>query len=119
MAVYLVPDGERAQVRGGIVLAGAGVVSIPVRIPRSDVLLEPIENVLPQAGLMVVHEHGCGNVHRAHEHHPFVDAGRASTFLDFISDVDDLLTALGIEREVVGMCLHGSRLSALGQRVIC
>jgi hypothetical protein len=45
-------------------------------------------------------------VHRRHKHHPFLDPGSGSAFLDFFRDVDDLLPLLGIERQVRGMSVH-------------
>src|SRR5437773_6455228 len=70
---HLVAHGQRSQVGSGVVFAGSGVVAIPVGVPWSDVFLQPIENVLPEAGLVIVDEHGGGDVHRGDEHHAVVE----------------------------------------------
>src|SRR5690348_16234705 len=52
-----VPNRDRSQMGRGIVFASPAVVTVLVGVPRSDRLLEPIEDILPQIRLMVVHEH--------------------------------------------------------------
>src|SRR6266852_8322007 len=51
----LVPDGEAPQVRGGVVFAGL-VVPVARRIPRRDRPFEPLQDVVPQSGLVIVRE---------------------------------------------------------------
>src|SRR2546423_15402218 len=46
---------EGSQMRRGIVLTRPRIVAIAVRLPGGDVLLQPIEDVLPQAGLVIIH----------------------------------------------------------------
>src|SRR5919198_1811271 len=102
----LVADSKRTQVSGGVVLAGTAVMPVAVGLPRRDVVLEPIEDVLPKAGLMIVHEHRRGDVHRRHEDHALVNVGSRATSIDTVRDVDDLLAAFRVEGEIVGMGLH-------------
>src|SRR5690349_22545250 len=100
-------DGERSQMRSGVVLSGAAVVTIRIGIPWGDALLEPVEDVRPEAGLVVIDEDGRGDVHRRDEHHPLRDAGGGAAGLDVIGDVDDLLAFRGLEGSVGGMYAHG------------
>src|SRR4051812_25782618 len=67
-------DGERTEVRGRIVLTRARVVTVPPRVPGRDGGFEPLEDVLPEAGLMVIHEDRRRNVHRGDEDHSFCDS---------------------------------------------
>src|SRR6266550_3212194 len=53
---HFVTNRQRAQVRRGIVLTGAAVVPVILRRPRSDSSLQPVEDVLPQSRLVIVHE---------------------------------------------------------------
>src|SRR6476660_7930725 len=69
----LVADGDRAEMRRGVVLARAAVVAVSLGVPRRDGLLEPIEDVLPESRLVVVHEYGGRDMHRRGEHHPLAD----------------------------------------------
>src|SRR5918992_1621517 len=52
----LVTDRQRTEMRGSVVLAGPAVMPISIRVPRGNLLLEPVENVLPQARLEIIHE---------------------------------------------------------------
>src|SRR3712207_3233960 len=56
----LVANGQRSEMRGRVVLPGAAVVAVPLGVPGRDVVLEPVEDVLPQSRLVVVDEHGRG-----------------------------------------------------------
>ena len=103
---HLVADGERPQMRGRVVLARSAVVAVAVGIPRRDRLLEPIENVLPEPRLVIVHEHRRRDVHRRDEHHALANPGRGATALDVVGDVDDLLALLRVEGEIVRVRLH-------------
>src|SRR5205807_8163119 len=58
------------------------------------------------AGLVVVDEHGGGDMHRGDEHHAVVEMRRRATVLDFVRDVDDLLPAFCVEGEIRRMCFH-------------
>src|SRR5205823_6155537 len=51
-----VANRERPKVRGGVVLASARIVAISLRIPGGNVVLEPLQYVLPEVWLVVVHE---------------------------------------------------------------
>src|SRR5262249_7742210 len=103
---HLVADRDRPEMRCSVVLAGAAIVPIPLRVPGCDGPLEPLENVLPQPRLMIVHEDGRGDMHRGGEHHPLLDSGGGSTLVHRVGDVDDLLALFRLESEVVGMRLH-------------
>src|SRR6476620_11459293 len=102
------PDRERPKMCRRVVLPSAAVVPIALRVPRCDRLLEPIENVLPQARLVIVHKHRRGDVHRRDQHHSLLDRRGGTALLDFVRDVDDLLTLLGVEGEILRVCLHVS-----------
>src|SRR5690348_3528912 len=105
---HLVTDGERAQVRGGVVLAGAAVVTVRVGRPGRDALLEPLLDVLPEAGLVIVDEHRGGDMHGGDEDHPLGDVGFGAAGLDVIGDVDDLLALRRLEDPVGRVGTHGS-----------
>ena len=64
---------------------------------------QPVQDVMPEPRLMVIHEHRCRNVHRRDERHPLLDAGRPKLLRHLIGDVDDLLQALGVKPEVMGV----------------
>src|SRR5262249_11999066 len=53
---HLVANRDRAKMRGGVVFPRSAIVPVSLRVPRGDGPLQPLENVLPKAGLMVVHE---------------------------------------------------------------
>ena len=53
---HFVADREGAEVGRGVVFTGSGVVAIAVGVPGGDLVFEPVEDVLPQTGLVVVHE---------------------------------------------------------------
>jgi hypothetical protein len=89
-----------------VVLAGV-VVPVAGRIPRRDGLVEPVEDVVPQPGLVVVHEDGRRDVHRRDEHESLPHGARRDLLLHLVRDVDDLLTLLRGEPEVVGVTGHG------------
>ena len=103
---YFVTDRERAQVRGGIVFTGSGVVPVFVRRPRCDTILEPVKNVFPQSALVIIHEYRCGDVHRRHENEAFGDSGSGTARFDLVSDIDYFLTLLCIEGEIGSVSLH-------------
>src|SRR5688572_13708127 len=103
---HLMTKGQGAEVRGGVVLAGARVVAIVVGVPGCNAVLEPIEDVLPQTRLVIVDEDRRGDVHGRHEHEALADSGGRATGLDLIGDVDDLLTMLRVEGEILRVRLH-------------
>src|SRR3954462_1932520 len=53
---HFVPDRQRTQMRRSVVFARAAIVPVILWRPRRDSLLQPIEDVLPQPGLVIVHE---------------------------------------------------------------
>ena len=69
-------------------------------------MLQPVENVLPQSGLVIVDKHGRRDVHRRNENEALADVRGGAAFLDFIGDVDDLLTFLRVEGQVAGVGFH-------------
>src|SRR5205823_8134336 len=97
---------QRAQMCGGVVFAGAGVMPISLRIPWRDRVLEPLQNVLPKIRLMVIHENRRGDVHGGNEHHSVIDVGGGATLVDGVGDVDDLVSLFGVEGEIVCVGLH-------------
>jgi hypothetical protein len=99
-------DREAAKVCGRVVLAGL-VVPVPLGIPGRHRVLQPVQDIVPQPRFVVIHEHRGADVHGAHEHEAVADATGAHLRGDVVRDVDDLLAALGLEPEVVGMYGHG------------
>jgi hypothetical protein len=81
-------------------------MTILIGLPGRDALLEPIENVLPQSGLVIVDEDRRGDMHRRDEDKAFANARRGTTGLDVVGDVDDLLPILRGEGEIRGVRLH-------------
>src|SRR5882672_1601483 len=55
---------------------------------------------------MIVHEYGSRDVHGAYEHEPLLHAALLDRAAHLLGDVDDLLTLLRVEPQVVGMGLH-------------
>src|SRR6266850_4029141 len=108
----LVPDREAAQVSRGVVLARL-VVPIPLGIPGRDRPLQPLQDVFPQSRLVVIHENGCGDVHGTDECQTFTHRADLHLLHHFLGDVDDLLTPLRVEPQIMGMALH----PASGDRV--
>src|SRR5262245_57732467 len=103
---HLVSYGETPEVGGGVVLPGV-IVLVPLGTPRRDRVLEPLQDVLPEAGLVVVDEHRGADVHRRDECEAFSDPALAELRFGLVSDVDDLLAAFGLEPEVVRVRGHG------------
>src|SRR5438876_1266782 len=102
---HLVADREAPQVRGGVVLPRV-VVPVAGGIPRGDGFFEPLEDITPQAGFVIVHEYGRRDVHRAHEREALQHAALGDLSGDLVGDVDDLLPLLRVEPEIVGVALH-------------
>src|ERR687895_206660 len=71
---HLVADRQRPEMRSGIVFPSAAVMAISVGIPRRDVALQPVENVLPESRLVVVDKDGGRDVHGRHEYHPLANS---------------------------------------------
>src|SRR3954454_4204023 len=82
---------------------------LPAR--RRD-LVEPLQRVLLETGLVVVHPDGGGDVHRRDEHHPLRDAGLVDGALHVLGDPDELAPAPSVEGHVLGVRLHQSSLVA-------
>ena len=78
----------------------------PARIPRRDGVLQPVQDVVPQAGLVVIDEDGGADVHRADQDKPLPDAAHADLFRHLVGNVQDFLAALGVEPEVMCMGCH-------------
>ena len=78
-------------------------------IPGRDLILEPLQYVLPEIWLVVVHEYGRGDVHGRDEHHSVIDVCRRTTLLDLVGDIDDLLPLLSVEDEIIRVRLHRLR----------
>ena len=67
---------------------------------------QPYVVVVVQAALVVVDEDGRGDVHRVHQHQPFVDAGLAEAFIDLGRDVDERTAAFDLEPEFLAVTFH-------------
>src|SRR5256886_17180848 len=94
-----------------LTVTGVQTCALPIspRLPWGDRLLEPLQDVRPEPRLVIVHEHGRRDVHGAYEYESLLHAARAHLLDHLIGDVEDLLTLLGIEPEVVGVGLHPGR----------
>jgi hypothetical protein len=88
--------------RCGVVLTGL-IVLVALRLPRGDGFFQPPEDVVPEARLVVVYEYRCADVHGRNQNESFLDTAGAYLLGDFVGDIDDLLTALRLEPQVVGM----------------
>ena len=64
-------------------------------------LFEPLHDVLPQAGLVVVHENTRRNVHRAYKYEAVGELRFRANALDGIGDVEDVVTLIRLKRFVV------------------
>ena len=96
-------DEQVLEVRVAVVLAAA-VVAVVAGVGRELVrdlvrrllprrrreLVEPLERVLEDAGLVVVDPDAGGDVHRRDEHEPLGDAGLVDGGLDVVGDADEL-----------------------------
>ena len=72
--------------------------------------LEPLPDVLVEAGLVVVHEDAGGDVHRADEHEALGHVRALEDLLELRREVHELALLLRIEGEVFGVALHRRRL---------
>src|SRR6266702_418899 len=93
----------------------AAALSSPVSLWRyrggSHGAFEPLQNVLPQSRLVVVDEHRCRDMHCAHQDKAFTHLTRLDLLRHLVGDIDDLLTPLRVEPEIVGAGLHQSPVS--------
>src|SRR5262245_40017855 len=96
---------QAAQMGGGVVLPGL-VGTVARRVPGGDRRLEPVENVVPESGLVIVDEDGGADMHGGDQHESLADPAGSHLTLDLIGDVDDFLAVLGLEPEIVGMRGH-------------
>ena len=77
------------------------------RLPaRRGDLVEPLEHVLVQAGLVVVDPDGGGDVHCPDEHEALRDARLVDGGLHVIGDANELAALLGVEGHVDRVRLH-------------
>src|SRR5258706_761560 len=107
---HLVSDRETAQMRRRVVLTRF-IVAIPRRIPRGDRAFQPLQNVVPQSRFVIVDEHGRGYVHGAHQDQTFTHRAGLHLLHNLVGNVDDLLSPLRVEPEVVRPRLHESPVS--------
>src|SRR5256886_17204027 len=91
-----------------LTVTGVQTCALPIspRLPWGDRLLEPLQDVRPEPRLVIVHEHGRRDVHGAYEYESLLHAARAHLLDHLIGDVEDLLAALGGEREIMRVALH-------------
>src|SRR6185295_19860030 len=90
---------------GGVILAGL-VVPVAARIPWRDGVLQPMQDVVPEPRLVIVHEDRGTDVHRAYQDEAFLDSAGSDLRHHLVGDVDDLLAALGLEPEVMSVRCH-------------
>jgi hypothetical protein len=121
-----VVDQQVLQVGVAVVLAAAVVTVVAPfgeqlaghvvrgRLPaRRRELVEPLERVGLDPGLVVVHPHAGGDVHRGHQCHPLGDARLVDGLLDVLGDPHELAPLTGVEGLVDGVCLHSPRSSVV------
>jgi hypothetical protein len=75
------------------------------RLVRREAL-EPVVEILDQAGLCVIDVDRRRDVHRVDETEPVLDPGAADEVLDVGRDVHVIAAVRGLEPEVVGRVLH-------------
>src|SRR5262249_12036690 len=68
--------------------------------------IQPLDQVLLQPGLLVVHPDAGCDVHRGDEAEPLGDVRRRDDLGDSLGDVDELAPRAGVEPEIVGMGPH-------------
>src|SRR5689334_15279795 len=94
---------ERAlQMRVRVVLAG---LVVPV-VTRRREPIEPLDEVLLQPGLLVVHPDAGGDVHRGDEAHALRDLRARDDLRDALGDVHELPARARVEPEVLGVRAH-------------
>ena len=94
------------EVRVGVVLAGEVVAVVE---SRGCEPFEPGHDVLPQPGLVIVHEYARGDVHRAREDEAVPQLRRRAHALDLGGDVADLVPPFGTNRQILGLRDHRER----------
>ena len=116
---HLVVDEQVLEVGVPVVLA-AGVMTVVAGIggelagdrvrwwlpARRGDLVEPFEGVRMQAGLVVVHPHAGGDVHRGDQRHALGDARLVDGGLDLLGDPAKFAALGGLEGEVPGVGGH-------------
>ena len=125
----LVVDEQVLPVRVAVVLAAAVVAEVAgvgrelardvVRrlLPRRRrELVEPLERVLEEPGLVVVDPDARGDVHRRDEHHALGDAGLVDGLLDVVGDAHELAALGGLEGQVAGVGAHVTSIAARRRR---
>src|ERR1043166_2262003 len=99
-------------------------MTIGVRFARAMVLVvlaerrkcfEPLIDVTPDAGLVVVNSNAGGDVHRRREHHAFADPTLAHGLLNLVRDDDVLAVVLSVEPEVFRVKLHAGTACRAGR----
>jgi hypothetical protein len=111
-----VVDEHVLEVRVAVVLAAAVVPVVAAlgqqlaghvvrrRLPaRRRDLVEPLQGIGLDAGLVVVHPHAGGDVHGRHERHALADPGLVDGCLHVLGDADELAPPLGVEGPVDGV----------------
>src|SRR2546422_7576455 len=88
--------------RVGVVLAGPMMAIVAGR----GQAIEPFDEVLLQAGLLVVHPDGGGDVHRRDEAETLAHLGGRDDLADTLRDVDELATRARVEPEILGVRAH-------------
>lgn len=99
----LMAEQHSLEVRIRIVLAG--LMMHVIGLARSK-LFEPLHDVFPKTRLMVVHENAGGDVHGAHENEAVPQLRAFAKTLDFVGDIEDLVTLAGLHRKIFGMRDH-------------
>src|SRR5258708_29633347 len=87
------------------------MVAIPRGTPRGDGPPEPLQEVCPESGLMVIHEDRRRDVHGTNQHETFTPLANLHFLHNLVSYVDDLLPPLRVEPEIVSPRLHESPVS--------
>src|SRR5215467_6184207 len=97
---HLMAEQHPLEVRVRVVFAR---LMMPIVESMRRELLEPLHDVVPEPGLMVVDEDARGDVHRTHEDEAVAQPRARAHFFYAVGDVDDLVTVFRVERDVFGM----------------
>ena len=100
---HLVVNENVLQVAVGVGLTGAMMLVILLERRES---FQPLIDIAPDAGLVVIDGYAGRDVHCGNQNHAFANAALANGVLDFIRDENIFAVVLRIEPQVFGVKLH-------------
>jgi len=84
-------------------LSGTMVTVVPF---KGRHLFEPVIDILPQAGLMIIDNNACSNMHGRHQHHTLSNPAVVNNGLYFVGYVYKSSLLFSIEPEIFGLKFH-------------